>query len=218
LEQVVDILCHHPATARHVATKLAQRFVAEKPPASLVDRLAATFARTEGDIKTMLRELLKSVEFDASVGMKFKPPFRYVASALRAVGADTHAHGPLIDYLTGMGQGVFQYPTPDGYPDEAAPWMGTLLWRWNFAFALAAGQVPSVKVSVEKLAAALGAADALGAAVAKRFFRYVAGREPTPAERDALARGAADLTAAGSAHPTESLLGLALAAPAFQRY
>jgi len=76
----------------------------------------------------------------ASAGAKFKPPFRFIVSALRAVGADTHAHAPLIDYLVRMGQGVFEYPTPDGYPDEASPWMGTLLWRWNFSFALAAGE------------------------------------------------------------------------------
>jgi uncharacterized protein (DUF1800 family) len=218
LEQVVGIVCRHPATARHVATKLAQRFVAEKPPAALVDRLATTFARSDGDVTTVLRELLNSEEFAASAGMKFKPPFRFVASALRAVGADTHAHGPLIEYLMGMGQGVFQYPTPDGYPDEAAPWMGTLLWRWNFAFALAAGQVPSVKVDVDKLAAALGAANADRVAPVERFFRHLAGREPTAPEREALTRGAADLGTGADAPRAENLLGLALAGPAFQRH
>jgi hypothetical protein len=165
-----------------------------------------------------LRELLNSDEFASSAGTKFKPPFRFVASALRAVGADTHAHGPLIEYLTGMGQGVFQYPTPDGYPDEAAPWMGTLLWRWNFAFALAAGQVPSVKVGVEKLAAALGGMDADKVPLVERFFRHVAGREPTAPEREALTQGAAHLESGSAAPRPDNLLGLTLAAPASQRY
>ena len=219
LEDVVDVVCGHPSTARHIATKLAQRFVSEQPPASLVHRIAATFTETSGDIRSTLRELFASEEFAASAGTKFKTPFRFVASALRAVGADTHAHGPLIEYLTGMGQGIFQYPTPDGYPDEAAPWMGTLLWRWNFAFALAAGQVPSVKVPVEKLVAAVGAGEGGEGTLVERLFRHVAGRVPTPAERDPLSRGAADLTpGAATSGATQAIVGLVMAAPAFQRY
>ena len=218
LEQVVDIVCRHPSTARHVATKLAQRFVSEQPPAALVDRLAAVFTEADGDIKSVLRALLNSDEFAASAGAKFKTPFRFVVSALRAVGADTHAHGPLIDYLTGMGQGVFQYPTPDGYPDEAAPWMGTLLWRWNFAFALAAGEVPSVKVPAEQLTAALGGLDAGTAPLPERMFRYAVGRNPTTPERGALAHGFAEAPKHGAPGGTVNGLGLVLASPAFQRY
>jgi uncharacterized protein (DUF1800 family) len=218
LEQVIDIVCRHPSTAGHIATKLAQRFVSEQPPASIVEKLAAVFTETDGDIKALLRTLLTSAEFAASAGAKFKPPLRFVVSALRAVGADTHAHGPLIEYLTGMGQGVFQYPTPDGYPDEAAPWMGTLLWRWNFAFALAAGEVPSVKVPLEKLTTSLGGVNAGSAPLIERFFQHVAGRTPTSPEREALTQGAAQLGAPDSSGTSANLLGLVLAAPAFQRY
>src|SRR6202035_5212738 len=101
----------------------------ENPPPSLVERVAAIFTKEDGQIVPMVRAILTLVEFKASRGTKFKTPCRYVASALRAIGADTHAHTPLIEYLVRMGQGVFQYPTPDGYPDKASPWMGTLLWR-----------------------------------------------------------------------------------------
>jgi uncharacterized protein (DUF1800 family) len=218
LDRVVDIVCRHPSTARHVATKLAQRFVSEKPPKSLVEKVAGVFTRTDGDIKATVRAVLTSEEFAASAGGKFKPPFRFVATALRAVGADTHAHGPLVEYLTRMGQGVFQYPTPDGYPDEAAPWMGTLLWRWNLAFALAAGKVPTVKVPLDKLNAAIaagakGAGNAAGnAGKFELLFRYFIGRAPTPAEHDALAGAAKDLSA-----PSD-LAALVLASPAYQRY
>ena len=104
----------------------------------------ACFTPPTATLKQMVRTVLTSEEFRASAGAKFKPPFRFVASALRAVGADTHAHSPLIEYLTRMGQGVFQYPTPDGYPDKTSPWLGTLLWRWNLAFNLSSNKVPSV--------------------------------------------------------------------------
>ncbi len=156
VDHLVDILCRHPATARHVATKLVRRFVAEDEPATLVDRIAAEFMRTDGDIPSLVRTVLNSDEFKTSRGMKFKTPFRFVVSALRAVGADTHAHAELIEYLVRMGQGIFQFPTPDGYPDKTSPWLGTLLWRWNLGFALAANQVPSVSVPLPKLLAALG--------------------------------------------------------------
>jgi uncharacterized protein (DUF1800 family) len=215
LHRVVDIVCRHPSTARHVATKLAQRFVSEKPPESLVDKAADVFRRTDGDIKSTVRAVLTSDEFAASAGKKFKPPFRFVASALRAVGADTHAHGPLVEYLTRMGQGVFQYPTPDGYPDEAAPWMGTLLWRWNLAFALAAGKVPTVNVPLDKLNAAIAAGAKGGAGDGGKFeslFRYFVGRAPASHERAALAEASKDLSA------SSDLAALVLASPAFQRY
>jgi hypothetical protein len=153
----------------------------------------------------MLRTILSSDEFKASAGMKFKPPFRFIASALRALGADTHAHAPLIDYLTRMGQGVFEYPTPNGYPDEASPWLGTLLWRWNFAFALAGGQVPSVEVPFDKLLHALAAN---GQGSGGTLFRYFVGRNPRDDERHAL-------DSAVVSEPTEQI-ALLLASPQFQ--
>ena len=155
LDDVVDIVCRHPSTATHIATKLVRRFVGEDPPPALVEKVAAIFRDTDGDIKQMLRAVLMSEEFVASAGAKFKPPFRFVVSALRAMGADTYAHRGLIEYLTRMGQGVFEYPTPDGYPDKTSPWLGTLLWRWNYAFVLASNRVPSVQAPLEKLTMAL---------------------------------------------------------------
>lgn len=205
VDRVVSIVCSHPSTARHVATKLAQRFVSDDPPASLIDRVAGIFVATDGDIKAMLRTILNSDEFKASAGVKFKPPFRFIVSALRAVGADTHAHGALIDYLVCMGQGVFEYPTPNGYPDEASPWLGTLLWRWNFAFALGDGQVPSVEVPFDKLLHALAAH---GQGSGGTLFRYLVGRNPRDDEQAAL-------DSAAVSEPTEQI-ALLLASPQFQ--
>ena len=216
LEQVIDVVCRHPSTAKFIARKLVQRFVSEDPSAALVERVAQVFRDGDGQIKPVVRTILTSAEFKASAGRKFKPPFRFVASALRAVAADTHAHAPLIEYLERMGQGVFQHPTPDGYPDEAAPWMGTLLWRWNLAFALAAGQVPSVKVPLAKLLTAIGVTGAAEADVPARLLRYFTGGEP-PAEQLAALTAAAPSLGDKDGLPGD-VVALAIASPGFQRY
>jgi len=205
VEEVIDVVCRHPATATHIATKLVRRFVAEDPPAALVNKVADVFQKTDGDIKQLVRTVLTSDEFNSSRGTKFKPPLRFVISALRALGADTHAHHGLIEYLSRMGQGIFQYPTPDGYPDKTSPWLGTLLWRWNFAFALANNQVPSVDVPLEKLTTAL---EATGEKTATRFFQHCTGHAPTTAQIEAFA----------DAQEAKELFGLVIASPAFQRY
>ena len=215
LTRVVEIACAHPSTARHIARKLCQRFVSEDPPTALVERTAGVFRDTDGDVKSILRMVLNSDEFKASAGAKFKSPFRYVVSALRAVGADTHARDPLVEYLSRMGQGVFQHPTPDGYPDEAAPWLGTLLWRWNFAFALAAGKVPTVDVPLAQLTKAIGADGTDASTGRETIFRYLAGGQPNGAQRQALHDAAAAL---GSAAAPADLVAVVMASPAFQRY
>jgi hypothetical protein len=211
LERLVDIVCNHPATARYLAGKLCHRFVSHTPAPALVERVAAEFTRTSGDIKSLLRVILNSGEFAESRGALFKRPFRFVVSALRAVAADTHAHKPLLDYLHRMGQGLFQHPTPDGYPDEEAPWLGTLLWRWNFAFALAGGKVPTVGIDARALRRVLEPGARLKNPPSMKFadnlFAHACGRRPVEAEQEALTH----LTDPGE------LLGAVLASPAFQR-
>ncbi|QOV88161.1 DUF1800 domain-containing protein [Humisphaera borealis] len=210
IDRLVDIVCRHPATARHIALKLCQKFVAEDPPAPLVERVAAVFTQTDGDIKSLVRTILTSAEFAAAKGVKFKRPFQFIASSLRAVAADTHAHAPLIEYLVRMGQGIFQYPTPDGYPDKADPWLGTLLWRWNFAFALASGSVPTVVSPLDKLTKAIaGGGDARGA-----YFRYLTGRDGTAEEMEAIREAVPGNGT--SASERADLIALVLASPAFQ--
>ena len=205
VDRLVDIASHHPATARHIATKLARRFVSEDPPASLVQRLTSVFTSTDGDIKSLLRTLFMSDEFKAAKGLKFKRPFQYIVSCLRALGADTHAHQPLIEYLQRMGQGPFQYPTPDGYPDRTAPWLGTLLWRWNFAFSAASNHLPTVNVPLNQLA------QAIGGFRPERLLPYFIGRKGSEGELKAIAdyqKSNAD---------DAELVSLVLASPAFQR-
>jgi uncharacterized protein (DUF1800 family) len=205
VDQLVAIACNHPSTAHHIATKLARRFVSEDPPASLVKRLAKVFSATDGDIKSLLRVLFTSDEFKLAKGLKLKRPFQYIVSCLRALGADTHAHQPLIEYLQRMGQGPFQYPTPDGYPDRTAPWLGTMLWRWNFAFSAASNRLPTVAVPLDQLA------QAVGGFRSEKLMPYFAGRKGSDAELKAFAEYQ-------TTNPDDAeLVALALASPAFQR-
>src|SRR6185295_13104748 len=83
LDRIVHIACSHPSTARHVATKLVRRFVSEDVPASLVARVAQVFTATDGDIKSLLRTILTSDQFNSAKGLKFKRPFQYIVSSLR---------------------------------------------------------------------------------------------------------------------------------------
>lgn len=201
LDRLIDIVCAHPGTAAFIAGKLCRRFVSPEPPATLVARVAAAFTRSGGDIKSMLRVLFLSEEFAASRGQLFKRPLKFMVSALRALAADTQAERGLLEPLQRMGHGLFQYPTPDGYPDDELPWMGTLMWRWNFGMALAANRQAGARVRLGEVGAALRGGDR--AAV---WFAYLIGRAPTAAEKAALA--SAD---------EARLAGLILSSPAFQR-
>ncbi len=174
LDQVLDLVALHPATARHLATKLCRRFIADEPPAAAVATVADAFQRTRGDIVGTLRALFATPEFRSHRANKFKRPFHYVVSALRATGATTDAPPGLTEYLVRMGHAPFHYPTPDGYPEEATPWMGTLLWRWNFAVALADGKLPGVKFDDASLRKCFPTDEALSA--------HFLGRSPVPEE------------------------------------
>ena len=236
LDALVRVVCNHPSTAKFIATKLCRRFVAYDAPASLVERVAAEFTKTDGDIKALLRVILGSEEFASARGTLLKRPFRFVVSALRLFGAETHAHanGSIIQALARMGHGLFQYPTPDGYPDEEMPWMGTLMWRWNFALGLADNKLYDVSVPLESLANALHAHPSDGAAWVK-WFEHLHGRAPSETERAAMeplaAANAEEAPSSSSRQPRQprrparppidashrELLGLLVAGPAFQR-
>ncbi len=155
-EQVCALLLAHPALPQFIANKLVRRFVADDPSPALVAAVADTFARTDGDIKATLRTVFHSSAF-AAAPPKFKRPLGYVAGALRQLGATTDGSSPLLDLLAQMGQPLFQWPTPDGFPDYTAAWSAALLARWRFALALATDAIPGTRLDLGKLAAAAGA-------------------------------------------------------------
>jgi uncharacterized protein (DUF1800 family) len=197
LDAVMDIVSLHPSTARHLADKLCRRFIADTPPPAAVDSVAATFVASRGNIASTLRTLFATPEFSSARRTKLKRPFHFVVSALRATDAQTDGGPPLHEMLRRMGHAPYQFPTPDGYADDEASWLGTLLWRWNFAAALAGDRIDGTRMEPAALRAALGGDDGLRA--------HVLGRRPTAPERDILAAA------------TDSL-PLLLASPTFQRY
>ncbi|NOK61473.1 MAG: DUF1800 domain-containing protein [Chloroflexi bacterium AL-W] len=161
-ELLCDMLVEQPATARFIATKLVRRFVADDPPEFLVAAAAATFTQTRGDIKDMLRTILHSEEF-AAAAPKFKRPLHFVAGMLRQLNADTNASPDLLEAMALMGQPLFQWPTPDGYPDYTDAWRDTLMPRWRFALALTTGNIEGTAIDLEALMRASGTTTTLEA-------------------------------------------------------
>jgi uncharacterized protein (DUF1800 family) len=145
-EWALDLLAGHPATARHVGRKLAQYFVADAPPPALVDRLAARFLQTQGDLAAVTRMLFTSPEFRAPQhrGAKFKTPYRYLVSALRAADLPASNVRPLLAALAQLGMPLYGCATPDGYKNTEAAWLSpdAMTRRLNFATALASGRLP----------------------------------------------------------------------------
>ena len=147
-EFALDVLARHPATARHVVSKLARRFVADEPPPALVDRLALRFLETDGDLREVMQALADSREFRDPRPTKFKTPYQYVLSAVRATGIVTTNVRPLMGQLAQLGQPLYGCQTPDGWHDTEADWLNpnAITQRVNFATALAAGKLPLQRV------------------------------------------------------------------------
>jgi uncharacterized protein (DUF1800 family) len=151
-EQVLDIVAAHPSTARHISHKLAVRLVSDEPPADLVERAAAEFTRTKGDLRAVVRTIVTSPEFFSAEAYraKVKSPFELVVSALRATGAAPDASPQTALLVAMLGQPVFGRETPDGWPETGEERIntGAILNRINFgmamAMAMATGRVPGV--------------------------------------------------------------------------
>jgi len=152
--KVIDILCHEPATAHFISLKLAKRFVADDPPPSLVNRMAETFRKKDGDLRELMRTMLSSPEFwsEGAYRAKVKTPFEMVVSALRATDADVTSAFVLVNELQRLGEPLYRKIEPTGYSSANAEWVSSagLLDRMNFALALAHNRVPGVKVDVAK--------------------------------------------------------------------
>lgn len=147
IEQAIDILCKEPATAHHISYQLCQYFVADDPPTPLVDRVAMRFQQSDGDIRSTLDELFQSPEFwDRKYeNAKFKNPYRYVLSALRAANVALADYKPVIQFFNQLGMPLYRCLTPDGYKNTQEAWLSpdSLLQRIQFASGLGAGKLPN---------------------------------------------------------------------------
>jgi uncharacterized protein (DUF1800 family) len=149
-EDVLDILARHPSTARFIARKLAVRFVSDSPSPSLVERAAATYLRTDGDIREVMRTIVTSAEFRSPsvFGVKVKTPVELVLSTRRALGAPVDTAAEMIDLLIDLEQAPFGHLTPEGWPETGARWMNAGAMRTRVAMArqISDGAIPSIPV------------------------------------------------------------------------
>ena len=145
VEQALDMLAASPATAKHLSFQLAQYFVADQPPSALVDRLTQTWLSSNGDIAKVLDTLFHSPEFWSTQyrGNKFKTPYQYVVSMLRAQGSAVSNFKPVLGMMRSLGQPLYGCLTPDGYKNTQDAWLNpdAMMTRLSYATALGAGKV-----------------------------------------------------------------------------
>ncbi len=213
---VLDILVNHPSCAKFIAKKLCRRFYGYSPPQSLIDSVAATFTATGGDIKAMLRTLFNNVD-PMTAPLKFKRPFHYFVSALRALNAQVPSvpaatGSPLRTRLAENGHEPFRWLTPDGYPDSLDAWGGAMLPRWNFAASLMHDELTNVTVDVNAFLAGATTADA----IANRIDQVVFASKMAPAEKTVIKNYM--LPDVPSYETIREAIGLAISSPGFQWY
>ncbi|MFZ1750642.1 MAG: DUF1800 domain-containing protein, partial [Saprospiraceae bacterium] len=148
-------LATHTSTARFICTKIATRFVSDSPDPKLIDKMVKTFAETGGDIHKILLTMVSAPEFwqPAALHQKTKSPFEYAVSAVRSMHADVMYPYPLANWITKMGQKLYYYQAPTGYPDKSQYWIntGSLLNRMNFGLDLASGKIAGIKIDSKAL-------------------------------------------------------------------
>jgi len=184
--EVLNLLARQPATARFISTELAQRFVSDNPPQSLVDAMSKTFLKTDGDIREVLRTMFRSPEFWApeAYRARVKTPFEFVASSLRATEADVSDPAPLLLVLNKMGEPLYGCQPPTGYSTKSDVWVNSaaLLDRMNFGLALATNKLPGTTFDLDQLVKNGAASEIPGTSPANPAAGGVAADDPYEAQ------------------------------------
>lgn len=153
--ELLSMLAHHPSTAKFISKKIATRFVNDSPPQSLVDKMASTFTKTDGDIKKVMITMASAPEFWSKEALreKTKSPFELAISAVRSLNAEITQPFQLYNWINKMGQRMYYYQAPTGFPDRGQYWIntGSLLNRMNFGLALATQRIPGIKINLTAL-------------------------------------------------------------------
>lgn len=220
---VLRLLARQPATAHFISLKLAKRFVADDPPPSLVNRMAQTFLKSDGDLRQVMQTMLSSAEFwsEGAYRAKVKTPFEMIASAVRATNADVTSAFLLSNELQKLGEPLYRKIEPTGYSSTNAEWVSSagLLDRMNFGLALAHNRVPGVKVD-------LVAWQSLALQNPMNLAQLVLGQQPSAQTRaaiektlndPALQKQLAQNAQAGPPQMPSLIAGLAIGSPEFQR-
>ena len=205
--KVLDILANHPSTAHFISKSLAIRFVSDKPPEALIQKMAKTYLKTDGDLLEVMRTMIYAPEFwdPANFRSKIKSPLEMVASAVRAVNGDVDYAQSLAGQLNQLGEPLYRKLEPTGYSNAGADWTNSasLLARMNFAMALARGKVAGVKVDPAQFTVVMDAS---------RIERNILMTDASPAARDAIQTGLEQQQDLGAL-----AAGLTLGSPDFQR-
>ena len=183
-----------------MATKLARHFVSDNPPAALVDRVAAAFTKSDGDIRETLRAIFLSPEFNSpeAYRAKVKRPFELAISAIRTLGAETTGGPQLHQWIARMGEPLYGFQTPNGYSDTAESWVNTggLLERLNFGLTLASNRIPGTRVDLKHfLGNADGGQSLNKAQIMDRFLNLIVAGDITPKTKEALLKQLNEQTA-----------------------
>jgi uncharacterized protein (DUF1800 family) len=154
VDEALDILARHPATATHLSRQIATYFVSDNPPDSLVQKMAQAFKATDGDIAAVLNAMVHAPEFTATLkpGSRFKDPMQYALSAVR-LAYDNKVilnTAPVQNWLNRMGEGLFNHETPDGYSMSSASWNGPgqMMVRFEIARQIGSGSAGLFKPDV----------------------------------------------------------------------
>jgi uncharacterized protein (DUF1800 family) len=209
-EKMLDVLANHPSTARFIATKMLRWLLDPNPSETQISAIASVYKATGGDIKAMVRAILNDAWL-AAAPMKLKRPFHFLASTLRSTAPTITTMSTINAQLTNLGQPIYSWDTPDGFPDKIEYWAGNIVPRWNFAN-VASTFNSTTSVLVDTTAYRAGSPDAAIDLIDQNFF----GGEMPLVTRNALLT----YIKGGTFNDTRvrEAIGLAISANAFQWY
>ncbi len=218
--EVLHLLATSPQTAHFISLKLAERFVADDPPPALVDRMAKTFEKKKGDIREVLTTLFHSPEFwaEGAYRAKMKTPLEFVASAVRATGADIDDAMPLARQIGNMGMPLYRAQPPTGYSMKAETWVSSpaLLNRMNFALGLTGGKIRGVKVDALEFAGS-GALPSDSALTLSAFEAKLLAADVSKQTHDSIVAQIESPAKPARPPDASTIAGLLLGSPEFQR-
>lgn len=166
-ERMLDVLIAHPSTARFISTKMLRWLLTSEPTDSQVRTIAGIYRATGGDIAAMARAILND-GWMGTAPARYKRPFHFLVSGVRALGATVTSADPINRQLATLGQPLFSWDTPDGYPDSVEYWAGNITPRWAFASTLSTYK--TAQITVDAAPYMTGGADATIEALNQRVF------------------------------------------------
>jgi uncharacterized protein (DUF1800 family) len=213
--RLLKMLAMHPATMHHVSWELCQRFVADEPPDGCVDDAVAAWKKSNGEIRAVLTAIFHGPDFWAQANLtgKVKTPLEFVASALRASGAEPDTTFRLAQVVARLGEPLYQHVAPDGYHETQDEWVnsGALLDRMNVAVGLASGRLPGAWLDLDHVVPPMANHDSLVDAIDRQLL----GGAMSEHTRQVILEQIKDVADSNAARTFA--VGLALGGPDFQR-